>query len=199
MADDGTALEGRRILLGVAGGIAAYKTPELVRQLVQEGAEVEVVMTASAREFVAPLALQVVSGRPVLTDLFDRSEGAEVRHVSAARSADLAVLAPATANLLGKLSHGIADDPVSTVFLAVTAPTLLAPAMNDAMWSHPAVAESVARLRAWNYRLVGPEEGFLAEGYSGIGRMSEPEAIAAALVEMAAGDADGIRRAAPGR
>ena len=198
MADPAAALEGKRVLLGVGGGISAYKTPELARQLVQRGAEVEVVMTAAAREFVAPLALQVVSTRPVLTDLFDRSEGAEVRHVALARSADLALLAPATANLLGKLAHGIADDPVSTVLLAVTAPTLLAPAMNDAMWTHPAVAESVDRLRSWGYRLVGPEEGFLAEGYSGVGRMSEPEAIVAALAEMAAGTVDGIRRATPG-
>ncbi len=199
MADPTAPLAGRRILLGVTGGIAAYKAPELVRQLVQRGADVEVVMTAAARQFVAPLALQVVSGHPVLTDLFDRSEGAEVKHVAMARAADLAVVAPATANLLGKLAHGIADDPVSTVFLAVTAPTLLAPAMNDAMWSHPAVAESVGKLTSWNYRLVGPEEGFLAEGYSGVGRMSEPETIAAALAEMAAGPADGIRRAAAGR
>lgn len=199
MPDPAASLDGRKILLGVTGGIAAYKTPELVRQLVQRGAEVEVVMTASAREFVTPLALQVVSGHPVLSDLFDRSEGAEVRHIALARSADLAVLAPATANLLGKLAHGIADDPVSTVFLAVSAPTLIAPAMNDAMWSHPAVAESAARLVSWNYRLIGPEEGFLAEGYSGVGRMSEPEAIAAALDEMAADAAGGIQRAARAR
>ncbi len=199
MAEASGALAGRRVLLGVGGGISAYKTPELVRQLVQRGAEVEVALTAAAREFVAPLALQVVSGRPVLTDLFDRAEGAEVKHVSLARAADLALVAPATANLLGKLAHGIADDPVSTVFLAVTAPTLLAPAMNDAMWHHPAVAESVDRLTSWGYRLVGPEEGFLAEGYSAIGRMSEPETIVAALAEMAAAGATGIRRAAPGR
>ena len=199
MAEAPGPLAGKRILLGVTGGIAAYKTPELVRQLVQAGAEVEVVMTAAAAEFVAPLALQVVSGHPVLSDLFDRSEGAEVRHVSLARSADLALLAPATANLLGKLAHGIADDPVTTVFLAVSAPTLIAPAMNDAMWQHPAVGESVERLVSWGYRMVGPEEGFLAEGYAGVGRMSEPETIVAALAEMAAAPGDGIRRAAPGR
>ncbi len=199
MADPGRVLAGKNVLLGVTGGIAAYKTPELVRQLVQLGADVRVVMTVAAREFVAPLALQVVSGHPVLTDLFDRSAGAEVRHIALARSADLAVLAPATANLLGKLAHGIADDPVGTVFLAVTAPTLIAPAMNDAMWAHPAVAESVGRLVSWNYRLVGPEEGFLAEGYAGVGRMSEPETIVAALVEMAEGPTDGIRRSVAGR
>ncbi len=182
---DGGELAGRRVLLGVSGGIAAYKTPELVRRLVQKGSEVRVVLTPSAVEFVAPLALQVVSGHPVTTDLFDRSEGAEVHHISLARSADLALIAPATANVLGKLAHGIADDPLSTVFLAVTAPTLLAPAMNDAMWGHPAVAESVERLTGWGYRFVGPEEGFLAEGYSGVGRMSEPEAIVDALADLA--------------
>ncbi len=199
VAEPAALLAGKTVLLGVAGGIAAYKTPELVRQLVQLGARVVVVMSDSASEFVAPLALQVVSGHPVLTDLFDRAEGAEVRHIALARSADLALLAPATANLLGKLAHGIADDPVSTVFLAVTAPTLIAPAMNDAMWAHPAVAESVGRLVSWNYRLVGPEEGFLAEGYSGVGRMSEPETIAAAMVEMAAGPVGSIQRAVPDR
>jgi phosphopantothenoylcysteine decarboxylase/phosphopantothenate--cysteine ligase len=199
VADPGGSLQGRTVLLGVSGGIAAYKTPELVRQLVQRGAQVEVVMTAAACQFVTPLTLQVVSGHPVLTDLFDRSEGAEVRHIALARAADLALLAPATANMLGKLAHGIADDPVSTVFLAVTAPTLLAPAMNDAMWSHPAVAESVGKLVSWNYRLVGPEEGLLAEGYSGVGRMSEPERIAAVLVEMEAAAADGIQRVSHAR
>lgn len=192
MPDAGT-LAGRKVVLGVSGGIAAYKTPELVRQLVQRGAEVRVVMTSSAERFVAPLALQTVSGRPVLTDLFDLSEGAEVRHIEIARWADFGLLAPATANLLGKLAHGIADDPVTTVFLAVTGPTLLAPAMNDEMWRHPAVAASVERLVSWGYRTVGPEEGFLAEGYSGVGRMSEPETIAEALA--AAQDAPPIARA----
>jgi phosphopantothenoylcysteine decarboxylase/phosphopantothenate--cysteine ligase len=177
-------LGGRRILLGISGGIAAYKTPELVRQLVELGADVRVVMTPAASRFAAPLALQTVSRHPVLTNLFEKSEDADVRHVQLARWADRALLAPATANILGKLAYGIADDPVTTVFLAVTAPTLLAPAMNDEMWRHPAVAESVQRLRRWGYSFVGPEEGFLAEGISGIGRMSEPETIAAALAAL---------------
>jgi phosphopantothenoylcysteine decarboxylase/phosphopantothenate--cysteine ligase len=178
---------GRSVLLGVSGGIAAYKTPELVRQLVQRGAEVRVVMTPAATQFVAPLALQTVSGHPVLTDLFAQSEGAEVLHIALARRADFGLLAPATANILGKLAHGIADDPVTTVFLAVTAPTLLAPAMNDEMWRHPAVAESVERLRGWGYALVGPEMGFLAEGHSGVGRMAEPETIADAVLALREG------------
>jgi len=181
------SLAGRKVLLGIAGGIAAYKTPELVRQLVQRGAEVRVVMTPAAARFVTPLALQTVSGQPVLTDLFDLAPGAEVQHIALARWAQAALLAPATANILGKLAHGIADDPVTTVFLAVTAPTVLAPAMNDEMWRHPAVAESVTRLVGWGYVLVGPEEGFLAEGYSGVGRMSEPETIAEALAAASGG------------
>lgn len=181
------SLQGRRIVLGVSGGIAAYKTPELVRALVKRGAHVDVVMTPHAAEFVAPLALQVVSKNPVLSDLFDRQGRAEVRHIALADAADLAILAPATANVLGKLAHGVADDVLTTVFLAVRAPTLLAPAMNVHMWEHPATAEVVGRLGAWGYRFVGPEEGFLAEGYAGVGRMSEPDAIAQAAEELVGG------------
>ena len=196
MPEAAASIAGRKIPLGISGGIAAYKTPELVRQLLQGGAEVRVVMTAAASRFVAPLALQTVSGHPVLSDLFALDDGAEVRHIELARWADRGLLAPATANILGKLAHGIADDPVSTVFLAVTAPTLLAPAMNEEMWRHPAVAASVERLRDWGYAVVGPEAGFLAEGTSGIGRMSEPETIAGALAAL--GDEPGIARASNG-
>lgn len=179
------SLAGRKVLLGISGGIAAYKTPELVRQLLKRGAEVRVVITPAAARFVTPLTLQTVAGHPVLTDLFDLSSDAEVQHIALARWADLGLVAPATANVLGKLAHGIADDAVTTVFLAVKAPTWLAPAMNDDMWRHPAVAESVARLVGWGYFLIGPEEGFLAEGYSGVGRMSEPETIAETLAAHA--------------
>src|SRR5262245_39797300 len=186
------SLRGKRVLLGISGGIAAYKTPELVRALVKRGATVDVVMSANAAQFVTPLSLQVVSKNPVLIDVFDRKGRAEVKHIALADKADLAVLAPATANVLGKLAHGIADDALTTVFLAVRCPTLLAPAMNAHMWAHPAVQENVARLRKWGYRFSGPEEGFLAEGYSGVGRMTEPEALA---VELARLPAKGIARA----
>ncbi len=188
-----TRLRGKRIVVGVSGGIAAYKAPELVRALVKRGARVDVVMSANASQFVAPLSLQTVSRNPVLSDVFDRHGRAEVRHISIADAADAAVLAPATANVLGKLASGIADDALTTVMLAVRAPVVLAPAMNAQMWAHPATASAVARLREWGYRFVGPEEGFLAEGYSGIGRMMEPERIADA-VEAAVGRG-GIRRA----
>jgi phosphopantothenoylcysteine decarboxylase/phosphopantothenate--cysteine ligase len=177
-------LKGKTVLLGVSGGIAAYKTPELVRALVKQGARVHVVMSANASQFVAPLSLQVVAKNPVLIDVFDRKGRAEVKHIALADSADLAILAPATANVIGKLAHGIADDALTTVFLAVRCPTLVAPAMNAHMWEHPAVQESVASLRKWGYRFEGPDEGFLAEGYSGVGRMSEPAAIAAAAGKL---------------
>lgn len=186
-------LSGKRILLGVSGGIAAYKTPELVRALIESGAQVQVVMSANAGQFVAPLSLQVVSRQPVFQDIFDRESGAHVQHIAVA-AADLAVLAPATANLLGKLAHGIADDALTTVFLAVGCPTLVAPAMNEQMWRHPAVGESVSRLRKWGYHFVGPEEGFLAEGYSGVGRMSEPLTIVESAAGLAAQANAGIQR-----
>lgn len=191
------ALAGKRILVGISGGIAAYKTPELVRALVKRGADVHVVMTANAAQFVTPLALQVVSRNPVLVDVFDRKGRAEVRHVVLADAADAAVLAPATANVLGKLAHAIADDALTTVFLAVRAPTVVAPAMNAHMWSHPATADAVARLRSWGYRFAGPDEGFLAEGYSGVGRMAEPDAIARAVASAVGGR--GITRRAAAR
>lgn len=177
-------LKGKRVLLGVSGGIAAYKAPELVRALVKRGARVDVVMTPNAAQFVAPLSLQAVSKNPVLIDTFDRKGRAEVKHIALADAADLAVIAPATANVIGKLAHGIADDALTTVFLAVRCPSLLAPAMNEHMWRNPAVRESVEKLVRWGWRLTGPEEGFLAEGYSGVGRMSEPDAIADALASL---------------
>jgi phosphopantothenoylcysteine decarboxylase / phosphopantothenate---cysteine ligase len=187
-------LRNKHVVLGVSGGIAAYKTPELVRELVRRGAHVDVVMTAHAAHFVAPLTLQVVSKNPVVTDVFDRRGRAEVRHVALADRADLAVLAPATANVLGKLAHGVADDALTTVFLAIRAPTVIAPAMNRHMWEHPATAESVATLRRWGYRMVGPEVGPLAEGYSGVGRMADPSAIVRAAASALGGA--GIARAA---
>ncbi len=187
MSDPLSAVHGRRVLVGVSGGIAAYKAPELVRLLVTAGARVDVVMTPNAARFVTPLTLQVVSRNPVLTDMFDERPGAAVAHVALADAADVAVVAPATADLLGKLAHGLADDPLTTTLLAVRAPPLLAPAMNSAMWEHPAVGESIARLKSWGYRLVGPGTGFLAEGYEGVGRMSEPEEIAAAVAAAVGG------------
>ena len=187
------SLDGARILLGITGGIAAYKTPELVRSLAREGAHVSVILTKSARRFVTKDALRSVTHGPVLTDLFERDalgsgpwfEGAApsplgMAHIGMAREADLFVVAPATANAIGKLARGLADDLLSTALLATRSPVLLAPAMNVAMWEHPAVKENVATLRARGVHFAGPEEGELADGEVGMGRMATLEAIVAA-------------------
>lgn len=176
----------RRVLLAVSGGIAAYKTPELVRALVREGATVRCVLTAAAARFVAPLALQTVSGHAVRSDLFDAEQEGAIDHIALADETDLVVVAPATANLLAKLAHGLADDLVSTLLLATRAPLLVAPAMNVNMWRHPATQANVERLRGRGVRFVGPEAGPLACGWEGEGRMAEPDAIAAEAASLLA-------------
>jgi len=180
---DGQALQGREILVGVTGGIAAYKAAHLVSRLVQEGAAVSVVMTEHATRFVGPLTFQALSRRPVYTDLF--AGGAfEADHIALADRAEAAVVAPATANVIGKLAAGIADDLLSTVLVALRVPAILAPAMNEAMWNHPAVQANVETLRRRGVRFVGPEEGRLACGTEGLGRMAEPESILAEIVAV---------------
>jgi len=172
-------MEQRRILVAVTGGIAAYKIPDLIRILRRAGASVRCAMTPAAQEFVAPLVLQTLTGHSVRTDLFDASQEGEIDHISLADWAELAVLAPATANTLAKLSCGLADDLVSAVLLATRAPVLVAPAMNVNMWEHPATRHNMEILRQRGVRAIGPEVGELACGWEGAGRMSEPEAIAA--------------------
>jgi phosphopantothenoylcysteine decarboxylase/phosphopantothenate--cysteine ligase len=176
----------RRILLVVSGGIAAYKTPELVRALRRAAHDVRCVLTAAAGEFVSSLALQTVSGHRVRTALFDPAEEGEIDHVALADQAELVVVAPATADLLAKMAHGLANDLASTLLLATRAPVLVAPAMNVNMWRHPATQANVASLRERGVRFVGPEAGALACGWEGEGRMSEPVAIAEAA-ELALG------------
>jgi len=173
-------MEQRRILVAITGGIAAYKIPELIRILRRAGACVRCAMTPSAREFVSPLVLQTLTGQPVRTELFDASEEGEIDHIALADWAELVILAPATANTLAKLSCGLADDLVSAVMLATRAPVLVAPAMNVHMWEHPATRSNLATLQQRGVRSVGPEIGELACGWEGAGRMSPPEAIAAA-------------------
>ena len=177
-------LKGREVLVGVTGGIAAYKTAMLVSRLVEAGAGVSVVMTEHATRFVAPLTFQTLSGRPVGVDLYEPPEGFMPEHVALADLAEVAVVAPATANLLGKLAHGIADDLLTTVLLALDAPVVAAPAMNVRMWAHPAVQANVEALRERGVHLVGPEEGRLACGVKGKGRMAEPEAILEAIAAV---------------
>ena len=175
-------LKGQRVLLCVGGGIAAYKALELVRRLRDAGAEVQVAMTAGAQHFVTPLSFQALSGNPTRTTLWDSAAEASMGHIELARWADRIVIAPATAGLLAKLAHGFADDLVTTLCLATTAPITVAPAMNHRMWLHPATQANLATLRSRGVQVVGPEDGPLAEGESGPGRLSEPEAIIASLV-----------------
>lgn len=175
------SLIAKRILLGVSGGIAAYKSAELVRGLRAAGVEVRVVMTAGARRFITPLTLQALSGQPVRTELFDAEAEAGMGHIELARWADAVLVAPASADLLARLAQGRADDLLATLCLATRAPLLLAPAMNQAMWSHPATVANVRLLAGRGARLLGPEAGEQACGETGPGRMREPQDLIADL------------------
>ncbi len=197
------SLTGARVLLGITGGVAAYKTPELVRALGREKAHVSVILTKSARRFVTRDALRSVTHGPVLTGLFEPAAlgtgpwftGAPpsalgMAHIGMAREADLVLVAPATANMIGKLAHGLADDLLSTALLATRSPVLLAPAMNVAMWEHAAVRANVATLLGRGVLFVGPEEGELADGEFGLGRMATIDAIVAACASVLAATSD---------
>jgi phosphopantothenoylcysteine decarboxylase/phosphopantothenate--cysteine ligase len=179
--------EAPRVLLGVTGGIAAYKAPELVRRLVERGCEVQVVMSRGAREFVGPLTFQAVSGRRVRDDLWDTEAEAAMGHIELARWADVVVVAPATAHFLGTLAAGLADDLLATLCIATTAPIVVAPAMNQAMWASAAVQANRSLLEARGVRFLGPATGDQACGEVGPGRMLEPNEIAAALLEQTQG------------
>ena len=165
------------IILGISGGIAAYKTPDLVRKLLKAGHQVQVVMTHSAHQFVAPLALQAVSGHEVRSALFDAQAESAMDHIELARWADTILIAPATAHIIAQLACGLASNLLSTLCLASTAPLVLAPAMNQQMWLHAATQENIQRLRARGVQLIGPAEGEQACGETGYGRMVEPENI----------------------
>jgi len=171
------SLEGKNVVLGVTGGIAAYKACELCSRLRKAGAQVYVIMTKNACEFVAPLTFETLSNHPVVTDTFKRPDTWEVEHIALAKRADLFVIAPATANIMAKMAHGIADDMLSTTVLATRAPVLIAPAMNTGMWENIATKANVETLKARGVHFVGPDGGYLACGDSGAGRMSEPVAI----------------------
>jgi phosphopantothenoylcysteine decarboxylase/phosphopantothenate--cysteine ligase len=171
-------LEPRRILLVISGGIAAYKTPELVRRLRGDGHSIRCALTPEAARFVSPLALQTVSGFSVRQDLFDPGEEGEIDHIGLADWAEIVIVAPATAHLLARMAHGLADDLVTAVLLATRAPVLVAPAMNVNMWQHPATVANVSTLRERGVRFIGPGSGELACGWQGAGRMSDPDVIA---------------------
>ncbi|MFP5506980.1 MAG: bifunctional phosphopantothenoylcysteine decarboxylase/phosphopantothenate--cysteine ligase CoaBC, partial [Gammaproteobacteria bacterium] len=187
-------LSNKRILLGVSGGIAAYKSAELVRRLREAGAEVRVVMTAGATRFITPLTLQALSGQPVRTELFDAAAEAAMGHIELARWADLVLIAPASANTLARLAQGLADDLLSTLCLATRAPLLVAPAMNNAMWEHPATQANLSLLRERGVRACGPASGSQACGETGPGRMLEPaELVAAVAAQFQTGALAGLR------
>lgn len=177
--------DGYRVLLCVCGGIAAYKSAELVRRLRDAGAQVQVAMTESAQRFVGAQTFQALSHHPVRISLWDAQAEAAMGHLELAGWAQQVVVAPATANTLAKLAHGLADDLVSTLCLATEAPLLVAPAMNHRMWRHPATQSNIATLLARGVRMVGPNDGPLAEGESGPGRMAEPAEILAAARALA--------------
>ncbi len=180
------AFRDRTVVLGVGGGIAAYKACEIARLVVKGGGRVRVVMTPNATAFVAPLTFQALSGHPVLVDLLDPAADASYGHLEMARAADLLVVAPATADLLARLRAGMGDDAVTTTALACTCPVLLAPAMNTRMWRNAAVQENLAALRARGWHVVGPEAGELADGDVGEGRLAAPEEVARAAAQLLA-------------
>jgi phosphopantothenoylcysteine decarboxylase len=172
------------VVLGVTGSIAAFKAADLASQLMKLEHEVHVVMTAEAARFITPLTLQTLSRQPVITDLFDEQIGWQPGHIELADRADLLLVAPATAQVIAELAHGFANHALTAIALATRAPLLIAPAMNGKMWLHPATQENVERLRARGAHFIGPEEGLLACGYEGIGRLWPVEGILAAAREL---------------
>ena len=171
----------KTIVLGVSGGIACYKAVELVRLLVREGFTVRVIMTREATEFVAPLTFQTLSGHPVATEIFSLTQESEIGHINLADQADLLVIAPATANIIGKIASGIADDLLTTVLMATRAPLLIAPSMNIHMYENPILQENIRKLQRLGYHFMEPVEGYLACGYEGKGRLPEPQDIVEAI------------------
>lgn len=170
-------VQGREIVVGVTGGIAAYKTAPLVSQLVQHGANVTVVMTAAAERFIAPATFAALTGRPVARALFDECQFPLGAHITLAERGELLVVAPASADFLAKAACGLADDLLSTLYLAFTRPVLVAPAMNTAMWEKPAVQRNITQLRSDGVQFVEPGSGWLSCRQTGAGRMAEPDAI----------------------
>ena len=177
-------LKGKRIVLGVSGGIAVYKAVELLRLYVKAGAEVHVIMTRAAQQFVTPLTFQTLSGNPVHTELFNLYQEREIGHISLADRAELFVVAPATANLIGKVATGIADDLLTTTLMATKAPVLLVPAMNVNMWENPLYRQNQEKLEALGYRFMEPETGLLACGWEGKGKLPDPQSIFAASQQL---------------
>jgi len=180
------SLRGREILVGVCGGIAAYKVADIVSKLVQLGAGVTVCMTDEAQKFITPLTFEALSGRPVRTNTFNLVESSDPQHISLTERADLMLIAPATANVIAKVAHGLCDDLVSLLVAAAACPVVFAPAMNNRMWDNPIAQENVAKLTTLGYRFIGPEAGWLACRNVGAGRLSDPAMIVEQVTQMLA-------------
>ncbi|MBT3180871.1 MAG: bifunctional phosphopantothenoylcysteine decarboxylase/phosphopantothenate--cysteine ligase CoaBC [Deltaproteobacteria bacterium] len=171
-------MKNKNILLGVSGGIAAYKSCELVRTLVKAGANIDCILTKAGGQFITPLTLQTLSGNPVHTDIFHLTEETDVRHISLADKADLILVAPATANIIAKVACGLCNDLLTTVICATKAPVLFAPSMNVNMWENPITQDNIEKLKKYGYHFIEPGEGMLACGYEGKGRLAEINTIA---------------------
>ncbi len=181
------ALAGREVLIAICGGIAAYKTCSVVSDLVQRGVGVTVAMTEAATQFVAPLTYQALSGRKVFTQLWSPYDSADIQHIHLTDRIDVALVAPATANMIGKMANGLADDLVSTMLVSTTCPMLIAPAMNDHMWANAAVQRNINTLRESGREIIGPTEGWLACRSVGMGRMVEPDVLVDAVLKHLVG------------
>ena len=176
----------KNILLGITGSIAAYKAADVASLLTKAGHSVTAIMTADAQEFITPLTLQTLTRNPVVAGLYDEKQSWRPGHIQLADGADLLLIAPATANVIARLAAGLADDAITAIAIATRAPILHAPAMNGKMWSHPATARNVETLRAWGHHFIGPDDGMLACGYEGTGRLWPVEGIVERALELLA-------------
>lgn len=183
-------MKDKNILIGVTGGIACYKVCEIVSYLVHEGANVDVIMTENATKFITPLTLETLSKNKVVVDMFHEKAIVEVEHISLARKVDLVLIVPATANIIGKVASGIADDMLSTTIMATPAPVLFAPAMNNGMYMNKIVQDNIAKLKTYGYRFIDPVEGNLACGYKAVGKLASKDTIINYINELVLGKKD---------
>lgn len=184
VSSNASALGGKEIIVGVCGGIAAYKVADVVSKLAQLGAGVSVVMTAHAMQFITPLTFEALSGRKVRTGAFEQADPGDTQHIKLTERADLMLIAPATANMIAKVACGICDDLLSLMISASACPVVFAPAMNDRMWANPIAQENFAKLKRLGYRFIGPESGWLACRNVGAGRLTEPQTIVDEIVQI---------------
>ncbi len=176
--------KGKNIVIGVTGGIACYKVCEIISELKHKGANVEIIMTKNATKFITPLTLETLSNNKVIVDMFEEKKVVDVEHISIAKKADLFLIAPATANIIGKIANGIADDMLSTTILATKKPIIFAPAMNDGMYTNPILQENIKKLKKYEYQFIDPQVGHLACGYTAQGKLAKRETIIKKLEEI---------------